>query len=175
MARANPDQLASLESLKERVLEVMASLSLFEAPELRALEHVPLGVLRRNATQRHGVTRWKVLASGSLEVESVDLHPELLNQAWRDYAEFVLYHEYLHAMGHRAHDQRFRALESLWPNDGQNRGKAFTNTMRLNRAQWMWECPTCGQGFPRQRRGAGRFLCRTCRCVLVDVPIENAQ
>jgi len=175
MARANPDQAASLEVLKQRVLEVMASLSLFEASELRALQDVRLGVLRKNATQRHGVTRWDILKSGCLEVESVDLHPELLHQPWRDYAEFVLYHEYLHAMGHRAHDQSFRALESLWPSDAQNLGKAFTKAMRLNRAQWIWECPKCGQGFPRQRRGAGRFLCRTCRCVLVDVPIENAQ
>ena len=33
------------------------------------------------------------------DVETIDLHPHLLNENWEDYARFVLYHEYLPRWG----------------------------------------------------------------------------
>ena len=59
-----------------------------------------IGSFEKNATQRHGVTRFRVGRNAvelrTEDVETIDLHPHLLNENWEDYARFVLYHEYLH-------------------------------------------------------------------------------
>ena len=176
MARANPQQKVALEQLREDVLGTMQYLPSVQDQALAVLDNLPLGVLRRSATQRHGVTRWRRGADGTLVVETVDLHPNLLCEAWNSYAKFVLYHEFLHALGWRAHDMHFRGLEALWPDAAARRlGPSFTQAMRTNRATWMWSCSTCDQRFPRQKRGNGRYICRTCRTPLLDVPVHDAQ
>ena len=176
VVKPNDQQLALLEGLRCQVLESMAKISFLGTVDLSPLVGVRLGVLRSSATQRHGVTRWNVEPSGELAVEVVDLHPALLNDEWRDYALFVMYHEFLHVLGHRAHDTLFRNMEAQWPDQsGASRGKAFTHERRLMRAKWHWVCSTCDLRFPRQRRGGGRYLCRTCRTVLVDVPMQDIQ
>ena len=102
------------------------------------------------------VQRWIREANGALSVDVVDLHPALLVMDWANYAKFVLFHEYLHVLGHRAHDSVFRTLERSWPDrEASQRGKAFTHARRLARAKWHWVCPSCDQRFPRQRRGGG--------------------
>lgn len=176
LVKPNSEQRAFLEGLRQHVLEQMHLMPMFMEADLSNLGEVPLGVLRSNATQRHGVTRWSVASTGALTVDVVDLHPALLNGEWRDYAAFVLFHEFLHVLGHRAHDARFRSMEAQWPDkNGAMRGKAFTHDRRLMRAKWHWVCPTCDLRFPRQRRGGGRFLCRTCRTVLLDVPAKDIE
>lgn len=176
MAKPSADQTAFLNPLRVQVLSTMQSMERFEDAALNELRTVPLGVLRRSATQRHGVTRWERKADGRLTVATVDLHPRLLNEAWADYAAFVLFHEFLHAMGWRAHDRRFRTLESTWPDPkGASRGLEFTHRMREGKATWYWVCPECEQRYPRQRRGGGRYLCRRCRQVLQDVPVQDAD
>jgi len=176
MARANQQQMATLEHLREEVLETMQHLPFVDGSALAVLECLPLGVLRRSATQRHGVTRWRRAADGVLVVETVDLHPHLLGEAWDAYAKFVLYHEFIHALGWRFHDIDFRGLEALWPDaSARDFGPSFTHAMRKNRATWMWACSTCDQRFPRQRRGNGRYMCRVCRTPLLDVPVHDAQ
>ena len=47
--------------------------------------------------------------------------------------------------------------------------------LRKERASWLWVCTTCEKEYPRQKPGKGRYLCRTCRTVLKDVPINPAQ
>lgn len=174
--RPNAEQSQALERLREEVLEQMGAMSFIDEGMLNQLRQQPLGVLRKSATQRHGVTRWNRLPEGHLEVASVELHPVLLQPEWWAYAAFVLYHEFLHALGWRAHDPPFRALESCWPDaQAAARGPSFTHAMRASRASWMWRCPQCEQSFPRQRKASGRYLCRTCRCVLEDVAVEDAQ
>ena len=176
MVKPSPAQKTRLVALREDVVSTMEGLPFLADTDLSGLLTIPLGVLRKNATQRHGVTRWRTLPSGALSVEVVDLHPSLLEDDWEDYALFVLFHEYLHALGYRAHDAQFRSMEAQWPDSkGAMRGKAFTHERRLARAAWHWVCSTCGQRFPRQRRGGGRFLCRTCRTVLVDVPVKDIE
>jgi predicted SprT family Zn-dependent metalloprotease len=176
VVRPNTEQRAFLQGLRGEVLEGMQNLSFLDTVDLSSVEEVPLGVLRSNATQRHGVTRWKVEPTGHLTVEVVDLHPALLNDEWRDYALFVMYHEFLHVLGHRAHDGPFRSMEAQWPDQvGASRGKSFTHERRLMRAKWHWFCSTCDLRFPRQRRGGGRYMCRTCRTVLQDVPTQDIQ
>ena len=176
LAKPNSNQRAILNGMRHEVLGQMHHMPFLEPADLPSLEQVRLGVLRSNATQRHGVTRWNVQPSGELVVEVVDLHPALLNDEWRDYALFVLFHEFLHVLGHRAHNASFRSMEAQWPDSmGASRGKAFTHERRLARAKWHWVCPTCDLRFPRQRRGGGRYLCRTCRTVLLDVSTQDIQ
>ena len=176
MPKANLTQQGFLEGLRRDVLEVMQSLFILEQSNDALLSDVKLGVLRSNATQRHGATRWQRKPDGSLDLEVVDLHPALLVGQWRPYALFVLFHEFLHVVGHRAHDATFRDLERLWPDKAAaQQGKEFTHERRLERAQWHWVCPTCGQRYPRQRRGSGRYLCKACKAVLVDVPVKDIQ
>ena len=59
MAKPNVQQIRFLEDLKLFVIEVMSSFDIWSKQQLTSLSYVKLGVLRKNATQRHGVTRWK--------------------------------------------------------------------------------------------------------------------
>ncbi|MFZ8905984.1 MAG: hypothetical protein ACO2Y2_01355 [Poseidonia sp.] len=176
MPRPSPQQVRHLEGLRAEVLAEMLAIGMLSAEHRQTLQAVPLGVLRSNATQRHGVTRWSGDGQGGLKVDVVDLNPHLLTEHWRDYAAFVLFHEYLHVLGHRAHDRTFRALESRWPNTtASSRGKAFTHARRLARASWHWVCPTCEERYPRQRKGQGRYMCRRCKSVLKDEPSRDIE
>ena len=176
MARADASQQTVMEHHRTHVLATMRALELIDAQAESILFNVRLGVLRSSATQRHGATRWVRETNGALTVDVVDLHPNLLTDEWSDYAQFVLFHEFLHVLGHRAHDSAFRTLERSWPDRGASQqGKAFTHARRMARATWHWVCPSCDQRFPRQRRGGGRYLCRTCRTVLVDERVQDIQ
>ncbi len=176
MARPNAEQSQALERLREEVLGQMETMDFIDRNMVEQLRQQALGVLRKSATQRHGVTRWNRLPDGQLKVDSVELHPVLLQPSWWEYAAFVLYHEFLHALGWRAHDPVFRALEACWPHaEAAAMGPSFTHAMRSSRASWMWRCPQCEQQYPRQRKAAGRYLCRTCRCVLEDIAVKDAQ
>lgn len=176
MVKANREQQQYLEGLRLEVVALIETLSSFATTDTGVLRTVSLGLLRKNATQRHGVTRWNRLEDGSLKVHVVELHPRLLDQRWNDYAAFVLFHEFLHVLGFRAHDSVFRALEAQWPNRvAAGMGKAFTHEMRLARARWLWFCPSCQESFPRQRKSNGKFQCRRCRKLLEDRPIQDAQ
>ena len=59
MAKPSTEQSAVLCRLKEEVLEEMKAIGFEDGLRLHALNSVPLAVLRRNATQRHGVTRFR--------------------------------------------------------------------------------------------------------------------
>ena len=176
MVKPNAEQMRTLAGYRDIVLQNMHALGIVGIEQQQALIEVPLGVLRSNATQRHGATRWRRLSSGDLELEVVDLHPNLLVNEWADYAHFVLFHEYLHALGYRQHNSAFRSLEALWPDGkGAGRGKEFTRSRRLARARWMWLCRECGERYPRQKKGAGRYFCRTCNTALVDEAVQDIQ
>ena len=175
MAKPSSIQVTSLEDLRIEVLLTMNHMEVWADDKLRNLHHVQLAVLRRNATQRHGVTRFKRGRTSEAlhfeDVETVDLHPHLLTEEWLDYARFVLYHEFLHVLGMRYHNAAFRRIESLWPHGGASQGKAFTQYLRRRSADWLWTCTTCANQYPRKKRSNGRYKCRTCSTVLID--IEN--
>ncbi|MBG45346.1 MAG: hypothetical protein CMB76_02360 [Euryarchaeota archaeon] len=179
MVKPSQIQLEELNHLREFVLEVMMAMEVWSEHELTKLTEIDLGVLRKNATQRHGVTRWKrgVLTPSTPEqVEVIDLHPRLLTTEWMPYAAWVLHHEFVHALGYTAHDSTFRSLENLWPSQESSKmGSGFTEMLRKERASWLWVCTTCEKEYPRQKPGKGRYLCRTCRTVLEDVPNNPAQ
>ena len=174
MARPSSEQKIVLSCLKEDVLAKMRAMNVWSNHLLTPLADIPLAVLRKNATQRHGVTRFRRGANPSIlnteDVKTIDLHPQLLEDSWNDYARFVLYHEYLHALGNRFHDSSFRKLEQQWQDSGAERGLEFTQFLRKRTATWMWVCQTCERSYPRKRKANGRFRCRDCSTILVDVP-----
>ena len=59
MAKPSSNQTSSMQDLRIEVLGTMSQMGVWPKEELNKLHHVQLGVLRRNATQRHGVTRFK--------------------------------------------------------------------------------------------------------------------
>jgi len=176
MVKPNPQQLIQLNQLRDLVIEVMRDMPIWLNTELSYLKNIKLGLLKKNATQRHGATKWKVgTAADKMEIKDVDvieLHPELLNVKWNAYAAFVLHHEYIHALGFKNHNNEFRTLENSWP--GINAGKhgmEFTEFLRKRSAKWVWRCGKCQKEFPRKKASLGRYRCRTCSTVLLDIKV----
>lgn len=161
-------------ALHLEVIARMHDIPALEGLPIEALHDIPLGRLRRDATRLHAVCRYRkgvrrAEISGPADVRCVDLHPAAMTQEWRRYAAFLLYHEYLHALGFTGHDRTFRALEALWPDaEAREMGPAFGAHLRARAAKWLWTCPSCGIEHPRSKRSNGRYRCRTCRVRLVD-------
>ncbi|MEE2974446.1 MAG: hypothetical protein VX831_04295, partial [Candidatus Thermoplasmatota archaeon] len=78
MPRPSAQQQHELDALQVEVLAEMTAIGMLDEDGRRRLDAVPLGVLRSNATQRHGVTRWSRDGQGHLRVDVVDLNPHLL-------------------------------------------------------------------------------------------------
>lgn len=176
--RPNVTQAQMLRVLRDEVFEGMRSMETWKGQDFSVLRKIPLGVLRKGTVRRHGVTRWvrgarpDRLTPG--EVRVIDLHPALLSSEWWPYAGFVLHHELIHATGHRRHDTAFRAWEHAWPDPPNGKGaEAFANMLHLASARWWWACSSCDVKHPRQRRSNGRYACRRCGAVLVDLPAEE--
>ena len=109
------EEAEDLERLKQQVVEQMLAIG-FDEDATSQLGEITLGFLRRDATQRHGVTRFHpgIDLKGELgpkNIRRVDIHRELLAAEWRDYGAYVLYHEYCHCLGHPRHGKDFRAIE----------------------------------------------------------------
>ena len=171
MVKPNKFQQARLDELRNLVVEIMTDMDVWQNHDLIPLFNLNLGVLRKNATQRHGVTRWKQGVSRNqltLEnIQTIELHPELLHQQWAAYAAFVLHHEFIHALGFREHNTLFRSLEYSWPGiDAGDLGPKFTEHLRRKSAKWLWVCEGCKTEFPRKKPSNGGYRCRKCGTVL---------
>ena len=59
MVKPNEGQRLKLENLRDIVVGIMMDMSVWQQHEIDPLLDIKLGLLRRNATQRHGVTKWK--------------------------------------------------------------------------------------------------------------------
>lgn len=179
MAKATESQLGELISLRDFVIEVMSAMGIWSEEELTKLTKIDFGVLRKSATQRHGVTRWRQgIRKPTMpeEVEVIELHPRLLCPEWRPYAAWVLHHEFVHALGFTSHDSTFRALEQMWPSkESSKMGPKFTEMLRKEKAKWLWVCDTCNKEYPRQKKGMGKYMCRQCKRVLRDVAMNASQ
>ena len=162
MAKASKLQSHELGELRDFVIEVMMAMSVWSEEELTKVTVIKLGFLKKNATQRHGVTRWKRgVRNPSMpeQVEVIDIHPRLLSDEWRPYGAWVMHHEFVHALGYTAHDSTFRTLEELWPSKKSGEmGSSFTEMLRKEKATWFWVCNTCRKEYPRQKAGKGRYL-----------------
>ncbi len=178
MIRAtNPQE--ELVALSAKVIGKMGRISQLQNLPVEELHDIPLGRLRRDAVRLHAVCRYnkgvdkRADGLSPSDVRRVDVHPDSINEQWRRYAAFLLYHEYLHALGFVGHDRTFRALERLWPDEeGRTMGKSFGDHLRRRSANWLWTCPQCGGEHARTKRSNGRYRCRTCRVTLLDVSTE---
>jgi predicted SprT family Zn-dependent metalloprotease len=179
MVKPNNAQLKELIDLREFVIEVMTSMGVWSEELLTKLTNIDLGVLRKNATQRHGVTRWRQGIRNPTvpeEVKVIELHPRLLSSEWKPYAAWVLHHEFVHALGYTSHDSKFRSLERLWPSkEASMMGVKFTELLRKEKAKWLWVCDKCKKEYPRQKKAMGNYMCKSCKQVLRDVPINASQ
>ena len=176
MVKPDKSQSIQLENLRDLVIGIMVDMEIWQNYDLAPLHNVKLGLLRKTATQRHGVTRWqRGITNDNISIDNIEiieLHPELLNQQWSAYAAFVLHHEFIHALGFRNHDSLFRTLEYSWPGkDAGDLGSKFTEFLRMKSAKWMWNCVSCELQFPRKKPSNGRYKCRKCMTTLVDVKI----
>ncbi|MDP6900095.1 MAG: hypothetical protein QGF94_04595 [Candidatus Thalassarchaeaceae archaeon] len=175
------DECPTLEDMALEVISVMHTIPELVDLPIAALQQIPLGKVRKNATNLHAVCRYKkgvqkANGVGPEDVRCVDVHPEALTSKWMRYAAFLLFHEYLHALGFANHDRTFRQMEALWPDqDAKTMGKDFGTFLRMRTAKWLLECPKCNISHPRKRRGNGRYRCRTCRVILVDIPVNSTQ
>ena len=157
-----------------KVIQKMRAIEELRHFDLDSLGDIPLGTLRKNATSLHAVCRYKRGVSksgktGPQDVRCIDVHPYALTGEWSRYADFLLYHEYLHALGLSDHGREFREKESLWPDtEARSMGERFGMHLRERSAKWLWVCPSCGNRHPRARRGNGRYRCRDCKGVLED-------
>jgi predicted SprT family Zn-dependent metalloprotease len=172
-------EYSSFESMRERVLQTMLEIKIAGAEEIEELQKVPLNRLRKDATRLHAVCRFrrKAGSEGPLstsDVREVALHPVAFEQRWSRYAHFLLYHEFLHALGNIGHNRQFRDLESLWPDEkARGMGKEFGSHLRARQKRWLWSCHDCGKQHPRSRKSNGRYLCRKCGTRLQDIRIER--
>ena len=59
MAKPSKQQLEQLDKLRVLVVEIMKDMVIWDNFDLDLLYEIPLAVLKRNATQRHGATKWQ--------------------------------------------------------------------------------------------------------------------
>ena len=93
-----------LEERGQGVISIMRGMQGVSHLPVDLLDGVPLGMLRRSATRLHAVCRYRrgVRKSEGVtpaDVRCIDVHPYALTEEWSRYADFLLYHEYLHALG----------------------------------------------------------------------------
>ena len=169
-----------LDEIRDLVLPVMRTLDLIDLEEEEKLKQIPLGFIRKNATRMHAGCRFKAGPKGYKktieDVKEVAIHPEAIDGKWVHYAQFLMFHEYLHAIGNIRHDAVFRRLEDLWPDeDAKNAGKEYGRFLRNRAAKWLWVCPKCDKEYPRTRKSNGRYLCRKCKVTLIDSPLKQTH
>ena len=81
MVKPSKVQAVELANLRDFVIEVMMAMEVWSEEQLTKLLEIDLGLLRKNATQRHGVTRWKrgvIKHTNPEQVQVIYLHPRLL-------------------------------------------------------------------------------------------------
>jgi len=175
------DDSQVLRNIASSVILTMHQIPQINHLPLEELHRIPLGKLRKDATRLHAVCRFrkgirKDEIRGPEDVRCVDLHPEAMSNEWEEYAKFLLYHEFLHALGFTGHDRTFRALEALWPHkNAMEMGTPFSNHLRKRTAKWLWTCPNCAKEHPRSKRSRGRYRCRDCRITLIDIPCQTSE
>ena len=168
----------SLEETSLSVIEEMMNMPDLSDLHVEGLSQIPLGKLRINAVRLHAVCRYKkgVKKTDEISPDSVrciDIHPRALNDQWSRYANFLLFHEFLHALGFSIHGKEFRRLEALWHDrEACEMGRSFSSYLRNLNARWLWVCPSCDMKHTRSKRSNGRYRCGLCLRPLIDVKGE---
>ena len=87
---------------------------IFSDDDLSILSEIKVSYLSRNSISRHGLTtnldKSKRMSNSNCLVR---LNRNLFQENYLSYAEFVLFHEYIHCLGNFTHNKEFRLIESL--------------------------------------------------------------
>ena len=114
--------ISELSELKNNVIIKMKNFidnkdeRIFSDTQISKLTKIQICFLSNNSISRHGLTtnldKTKKISPDNCQVK---LNRNLLQKEYLKYAEFVLFHEYLHCLGNFSHDKNFRQLENIWP------------------------------------------------------------
>lgn len=170
-----------IDEISQFVIGTMSEIDEFRVFPIHELRNVKIGLLRMDSTRKHAVCRYhrgvdKNARNGAIDVRSIDLHPLVLSEEWRSYARYLMFHEYIHALGISNHGARFKRLDSTWPRpEDKNLGLEFHRFASRINFKWTWKCQSCEFSTNRSKRSNGRYLCRNCNRVLVDVPYHSGS
>ena len=169
------DQLSNNVILKMATFSDISGNKIFTENKLSTLSKIPLSYLSRNSISRHGLTT-NLDKSMRISIANcqVRLNYNLFQIDYIDYAEFVLFHEYIHCLGNFSHNKEFRMLESLWPNKKEMNilGKKLTKELQDCRSNWAWTCSKCGFIVKKStRRFRNNYFHKECKGKLQNIPI----
>ena len=160
---------------KMRVFVDINNERFFSDYELSQLSKIEVSFLTKNSISRHGLTtnldKSKKISPSNCKVR---LNRKLFEEKYSLYAEFVLYHEYIHCLGNFSHDKNFRQLENLWPNVEKMSifGRQLTRELQENNSQWAWTCSKCGFIVKRStRKFRSNYFHKECLGKLENIPI----
>ena len=149
----------------------------FSDNELLQLTEIEVSFLSRNSVSRHGLTtnldKSKKISPSNCTVR---LNRKLFEKKYFPYAEFVLYHEYVHCLGNFSHDKNFRYLENLWPNMKKMNifGRELTRELQENNSKWAWTCSKCGFVVKcSTRKFRSNYFHKECLGKLENIPINR--
>jgi|TARA_B100001996_G_scaffold76145_1_gene56219 hypothetical protein len=172
---SNLDQLSKNVISKMRNFYDISGNKIFNNNELLTLSKIPISYLSRNSISRHGLT---TNLDKSMRISSdncqVRLNYHLFQEGYLDYAEFVLFHEYIHCLGNFSHNKEFRILEGIWPNKKEMNilGKKLTKELQDCRSNWAWTCSKCGFIVKKStRRFRNNYFHKECKGKLQNIPI----
>ena len=174
-------KIPTLNQLSNNVISKMRTFSdisdnkIFTDNQLSILSKIPLSYLSRNSISRHGLTT-NLDKSMRINVDNcqVRLNYNLFQVDYIDYAEFVLFHEYIHCLGNFSHNREFRIIESLWPNKKEMNilGKKLTRELQECKSKWAWTCSKCGFIVRKStRKFRSNYFHKECRGKLENIPI----
>ena len=159
----------AIAAMRHDVITTMERLEAFKALPVQSLEQVPIVRMRKDAHRTLAVCRiydkprsdWQVAS----HVREIGLHPVVIDQPmeWGRYGRFLLFHEYIHALGFVRHDRVFRSLERIWdeidPGTRTAEGSRLVHYLAARRCQWVWRCASCDRVHYRRRRQNSRYTC----------------
>ena len=164
-----------LEGRALRVISVMQEIPELADLPIDELKKIPLGWLRESSVRRHGLCIWncpyplRLQDTNPSDVELIKIHPYAITEEWSRYADHILYHEYLHALGFHDHNSVFREMEALWPDAGaKGMGSDFTEFLLEKNHKWVMMCTRCGKKWRSVRpfRDAEWRICPKCDLAL---------
>ena len=168
-------QLREIVISKMRCFSDNSGNGIFSDIELSNLSTIEISYLSKNSVSRHGLTT-NLDKSKRISINNcrVRLNRNLFQEKYLDYAEFVLFHEYIHCLGNFTHNRDFRTIENLWPNKKEMNiiGKKLTRELQDSKSKWAWTCSKCGFIVRKStRKFRSNYFHKECLGKLENIPI----
>ena len=169
------NKLRNIVISKMRFFTDISGHRIFSDDDLSILSKIKVSYLSRNSISRHGLTtnldKSKRMSNSNCLVR---LNRNLFQENYLSYAEFVLFHEYIHCLGNFTHNKEFRLIESLWPNKKEMNliGKELTKELQDSKSKWAWTCSKCGFIVRKStRKFRSNYFHKECKGKLQNIPI----